>query len=88
MNKPAASKFHWVVDIRIRRSDRRQGRMIDIVWPRMLYRLAGLWVRVIALAARELEGDEKAATRRIAFPTRSGARRFRSLWGGRIERLD
>jgi hypothetical protein len=87
MNKPTVSAFHWVVDFRIRSADKRQGRMIDLVGPRMLYGLAGLWLEVLAPAARELERDEMAATRRIAFPTRAGARRFRSAWGGRLERL-
>ena len=87
MNKPAASEFHWVVDFMIRPSDKRQARLIDVVGPLMFYRLAGLWLKVIAPTARELESDEVAA-RRFAFPTRAIARKFRRTWGGRLDRLD
>ena len=67
MNKQAAPEFHWVVDCHIRPSDKRQARLIDVVGPLMFYQLAGLWLKVIAPAARELESDEGR---------RSGASRF------------
>jgi len=88
MHKQSVPEFHWVVDGQIRPSDKRQARLIDVVGPLMFYQLAGLWLKVIAPAARELERDERTATRRFAFSTRSIARRFRDTWGGRLERLN
>ena len=88
MNKPGASsktnEFHWVVDFRIRPSDERQVRLIDMVGQGMLYRLAGLWVTIVGPDARELEANEMVATRRIAFRTRAAARKFLGLWGGTL----
>ena len=91
MNKPGASsktnEFHWVVDFRVRPSDRRQALMINAVGPMMFHRLAEVWLEAIAPEAHDLE-EESMATRRIAFRTRAVGRKFVHVWGGRLGRLD
>jgi hypothetical protein len=50
----------------------------------MFLKVAGLWLNVLAPDARILEQDGMAI-RRIAFPTRSLARKFVATWSGKLK---
>jgi hypothetical protein len=86
-SKAAFNEFRWIVDFRIRPSDRRQALMINAVGPTMFERLAEVWLEAIAPESHDLE-EESTATRRIAFRARAVGRKFVHVWGGRLGRLD
>jgi hypothetical protein len=86
-SKAGFDEFHWVVDFRIRPSDRRQALMINAVGPTMFKRLIEVWLEAIAPESHDLE-EENTVTRRIAFRTRAVGRKFVHVWGGRLGRLD
>jgi hypothetical protein len=92
MNKPANSseadfdECQWIVEFRVRPPDERQIRMMNAVGPLMFFKVAGLWLSILAPDARVLEQDGMAI-RRIAFPTRSMARKFIATWSGRLKQI-
>ena len=77
-------EYQWIVEFRVRPPDERQIRMMNAVGPLMFFKVAGLWLSVLAPDARVLEQDGMAI-RRIEFPTRAMARKFIATWSGRLK---
>ena len=92
MSKPAKSsdtdfhEYQWIVEFRVRPPDERQICMMNAVGPLMFFNVAGLWLSALAPNARIIEQDGMAI-RRIEFPTRALARKFVSVWSGKLERV-
>jgi hypothetical protein len=60
--------------------------MMNAVGRLMFFKVAELWLIVLAPDACVLEKDGMAI-RRIAFPTRSLARKFIATWSGKVKRV-
>lgn len=76
-------EYRWKTEFRVRPGDERQIRMMNAVGPGMFFKVAGLWVNVLAPDADIIEQDGMAI-RRIEFPTRSLARKFVNTWSGKL----
>jgi hypothetical protein len=57
--------------------------MISLVGPEMFHRIAKIWLKVISSDFRILAQDA-TTIRRIGFPTRTSARKFVSVWCGKL----
>ena len=77
-------EYQWIVEFRVRPPVERQICMMNTVGPLMFFKVAGLWLSVLAPDARVVEQDGMAI-RRIEFPTRAMARKFIATWSGRLK---
>jgi hypothetical protein len=80
-SKIDANNYPWVVEFHVASPGKIE--MMKLVGPHMFYRIVELWLKVIAPNSCVLEQDD-IAIRRVRFPTRSLARRFVSVWCGKL----
>ena len=80
-SKTDTDNYRWVVDLNV--ASPRKIEMIHLVGPHMFHRIVELWIKVIVPDAGILKQDD-AVIQRIGFPTRAQARKFASVWSGKL----
>jgi hypothetical protein len=76
-------KSRWIVDFTLRIDNDDQRRVVETLGISQVHAIVRLWLTVLAPGASVLDPPDKPI-RRIGFPNRASARRFRATWGGRI----
>ena len=78
-----ADSYRWVVDLDV--ASPHKFEMISLVGSEMFYAVAEIFLKVVAPDARILEQDHTVIRRR-GFRTRISARKFVSVWSGKLKR--
>src|SRR5258708_4241069 len=80
----SSNNGRWIVDFALRIVSEEQRQAVDALGINRIHDVVRLWLTVLAPPRSSVLDPLEEPIRRIVFPNRASARRFKMTWGGRI----